>query len=165
MPTSTLDPTTIPALIAAYKRLELERDASKLAIRYRYRELARIHHPDKHAAGSAAQIDASRRMADINRAYDLIHDAPLKHYEPADVTYTIDEITQRDDGFRFDRVVWEALARMAFGALFGLSLAWLMPSYGMNSAWPHWVLPPIFAFLYASRSPSAASLLRALWWV
>lgn len=60
-----------------YHVLGVSRDATTVAIKRRWRELAREHHPDR-AAGDAAQAaELTRQMARINAAYDLLSD-PLR---------------------------------------------------------------------------------------
>ncbi len=54
-----------------YKVLGVPADASAAAIKKRWRELAREHHPDR-AGGDAEHL--TRRMARINAAYDLLRD-------------------------------------------------------------------------------------------
>jgi curved DNA-binding protein CbpA len=60
-----------------YRELGLAHDASGSAIKRRWRELAREHHPDR-AAGNREEADRlTGRMARINAAYDLLRD-PLR---------------------------------------------------------------------------------------
>jgi len=65
-----------------YRVLEVDRDASAAAIKRRWRELAREHHPDR-AAGDAPETQRlTARMARINAAYDLLRDPERKaHYD------------------------------------------------------------------------------------
>ena len=57
-----------------YHELGVKRDASGPAIKRRWRELAREHHPDR-AAGDRQETDRlTGRMARINAAYDLLRD-------------------------------------------------------------------------------------------
>jgi len=51
--------------------LGVDRDASQAAVKAAWRRLAREHHPDL-AADSAARRDATRRMAEINAAYQAL---------------------------------------------------------------------------------------------
>lgn len=51
--------------------LEVPRDASQAVVKAAWRRLARKHHPDL-AADSAARRDATRRMAEINAAYQAL---------------------------------------------------------------------------------------------
>jgi preprotein translocase subunit Sec63 len=64
----------------AYALLEVEYSVDPLTIRKAYRRLARFHHPDRHAAGSLGQQQATERMRALNKAYELVRDAPLSHH-------------------------------------------------------------------------------------
>ena len=79
MPTTSSAPPDVHELVAAYRTLGLEPQASSVAIRTRYRELAQLDHPDKWPHGSAEQVAAAERMREINAAYGLIKHAPLQH--------------------------------------------------------------------------------------
>jgi curved DNA-binding protein CbpA len=57
-----------------YQVLDLPANASNAAIKRRWRELAREHHPDRAATDSAEQARLTERMARINAAYDLLRD-------------------------------------------------------------------------------------------
>jgi curved DNA-binding protein CbpA len=57
-----------------YRELDVPSDASDAAIKRRWRELARDHHPDRAKPGSREAVDLTRRMARINAAYDLLRD-------------------------------------------------------------------------------------------
>jgi curved DNA-binding protein CbpA len=65
-----------------YRVLEVDRGASTAAIKRRWRELAREHHPDR-AAGDAPETQRlTARMARINAAYDLLRDPDRRaHYD------------------------------------------------------------------------------------
>jgi len=52
-------------------------DASPAAIKAAWRKLAREHHPDLARDDPAAAAAATRRMAEINRAYEQLRRAPL----------------------------------------------------------------------------------------
>lgn len=69
-------------VLEAYSRLEVEAVASPSEIRTAYRALAHAHHPDRLPGGSAPadREKATRRMAELNAAYALIRDAPLRHH-------------------------------------------------------------------------------------
>jgi curved DNA-binding protein CbpA len=60
-----------------YEVLGVGRDATSGAIKRRWRELAREHHPDRAAGDAAAAATLTARMARINAAYDLLSD-PLR---------------------------------------------------------------------------------------
>jgi len=57
-----------------YRELDVPSDASGSTIKRRWRELARDHHPDRAAPGSASAATQTLRMARINAAYDLLRD-------------------------------------------------------------------------------------------
>ncbi len=64
----------------AYKVLGVDYSADSSAIRQAHKRLAKQHHPDRFPAGSAEQQQATTRMAEINDAYRLIRDAPLRYH-------------------------------------------------------------------------------------
>ena len=68
------------AFLDAYNLLGVEYSAQPADIRRAYKAAARTHHPDRHAAGSSEQREATERMAAINAAYELVRDAPLRHH-------------------------------------------------------------------------------------
>ena len=55
--------------------LGVPRNASQVMVKAAWRRLAREHHPDL-AGDSAARRDATRRMAEINAAYQALRSAP-----------------------------------------------------------------------------------------
>jgi curved DNA-binding protein CbpA len=55
-----------------YAVLGVSVDASATTIKARWRRLAREHHPDLVGGGSEAAVQATRRMARINAAYELL---------------------------------------------------------------------------------------------
>ena len=57
-----------------YQVLDLPANASNTAIKRRWRELAREHHPDRAAGDSAEATRLTSQMARINAAYDLLRD-------------------------------------------------------------------------------------------
>jgi len=68
------------AYMDAYKVLGVEYSADASEIRRAHRRLARQHHPDRYPAGSAEQQIATARMAAVNDAYRLVHEAPLRFH-------------------------------------------------------------------------------------
>src|SRR5437667_12644968 len=56
--------------------LGVERGASQETIKAAWRRLARMHHPDLTGDGPAAARRATRQMAEINTAYELLRDDP-----------------------------------------------------------------------------------------
>lgn len=57
-----------------YRVLDVAPDADDDAIKRRWRELARQHHPDRSAGDPEATARSTTRMARINAAYDLLRD-------------------------------------------------------------------------------------------
>lgn len=57
-----------------YQVLAVRFDASAAAIKRRWRELAREHHPDRAAGDAEEAARLTTRMARINAAYDLLRD-------------------------------------------------------------------------------------------
>ena len=57
-----------------YQVLDVRPNASATAIKRRWRELAREHHPDRAAGDREAAARLTGRMARINAAYDLLRD-------------------------------------------------------------------------------------------
>jgi DnaJ-domain-containing protein 1 len=68
------------AFMDAYKVLGVEYSADSSEIRGVHRRLARLHHPDRSPAGSPEQQEATVRMAQINDAYRLVREAPLRYH-------------------------------------------------------------------------------------
>jgi curved DNA-binding protein CbpA len=57
-----------------YRVLDVKPDADDEAIKRRWRDLAREHHPDRTAGDTEAASRQTRQMARINAAYDLLRD-------------------------------------------------------------------------------------------
>ena len=57
-----------------YATLGVARDASLVAVKARWRKLAREHHPDLVGRDPDAAVQATRQMARINAAYELLSD-------------------------------------------------------------------------------------------
>lgn len=68
------------AFMDAYNVLDVDYTADPAAIRRAHKRLARQHHPDRFPDGSAEQQQATARMAEINDAYRLIREAPLRFH-------------------------------------------------------------------------------------
>jgi hypothetical protein len=87
------------AFMDAYKALGVDYAADSSAIRVAYRRLTRLHHPDRHPAGSPEQQRATARMAEINDAYRLVREAPLRYHRVSrasdpDRPWTEDELSE-----------------------------------------------------------------------
>jgi DnaJ-domain-containing protein 1 len=97
MPTSTRP--DLFALMDAYKVLGVDYSVDPSEIRRALRRLVRQHHPDRCPAGSDEQQQATRRMAEINEAYRLVRDAPLRYHRVSkaadpDTAWTDDELEE-----------------------------------------------------------------------
>jgi hypothetical protein len=68
------------AFMDGYNVLGVDYTANSAAIRQAHKRLAKQHHPDRFPAGSAEQQQATARMAEINDAYRLIREAPLRYH-------------------------------------------------------------------------------------
>lgn len=68
------------AFMDAYHTLDVDYTADPAPIRQAHKRLAKQHHPDRFQAGSAEQQQATARMAEINDAYRLIREAPLRYH-------------------------------------------------------------------------------------
>jgi hypothetical protein len=104
----------------AYKVLGVGYEADSSEIRRAHRRLAKLHHPDKHSAGSPAEPQATVRMARINDAYRLVGDAPLRYHRVSrasdpDTPWTDVEL---DDAIRLARVHRNVDLGMTVGLVF-----------------------------------------------
>lgn len=61
-----------------YKVLNVNRDADERTIKRSYRQLTKIHHPDKAVSQGVTKEDAEKKMAAINEAYEVLSDPELK---------------------------------------------------------------------------------------
>lgn len=140
----------------AYKVLGVAYDADSSEIRRAHRRLAKQHHPDKQSPGSPAQPDATARMAQINDAYRLVRDAPLRYHRVSraadpDTPWTDVEL---DNAIRQARVNRNVDLAMTVGLVFlavivvpfllaGLSRAGSIPAplviaLTLGSSWVMW---------------------------
>ena len=71
-----------------YVVLGVSRDATLVAIKRRWRELAREHHPDRAAGDATEAATLTARMAQINAAYDLLSDPIRRAHWDASVEGT-----------------------------------------------------------------------------
>ena len=104
----------------AYKVLGVDYTADSAAIRQAHKRLAKQHHPDRLPAGSAGQQQATTRMAEINDAYRLIREAPLRYHrvsKASDPTtpWTDSELEEAIRRARIDHEVtrWMTIALIA----------------------------------------------------
>ncbi|KAJ5710735.1 hypothetical protein N7488_004891 [Penicillium malachiteum] len=61
-----------------YKVLGVSRDADDRTIKRAYRQLTKIHHPDKAASQGVPKEEAEKKMAAINEAYEVLSDSELR---------------------------------------------------------------------------------------
>ncbi|KAJ5116494.1 hypothetical protein N7456_000842 [Penicillium angulare] len=61
-----------------YKVLGVSRDADDRTIKRAYRQLIKIHHPDKSASQGVSKEEAEKKMASINEAYEVLSDSELR---------------------------------------------------------------------------------------
>lgn len=61
-----------------YKVLGVDRGADEKTIKRAYRNLVKIHHPDKAASRGLTKEQAEKKMAQINEAYEVLSDPELK---------------------------------------------------------------------------------------
>src|ERR1700719_1429364 len=55
-----------------YEILGIPREASAELVKRSYRRLVKIHHPDRFPSGTAAQVEAEKRIREINAAYGVL---------------------------------------------------------------------------------------------
>ena len=61
-----------------YKILGVDRSAGEREIKKAYRNSVKIHHPDKAHAQGIPKVEAEKKMAAINEAYEVLSDPELK---------------------------------------------------------------------------------------
>ncbi|KAJ5288469.1 hypothetical protein N7478_001499 [Penicillium angulare] len=61
-----------------YKVLGVSRDADERTIKRAYRQLIKIHHPDKSASQGVSKEEAEKKTASINEAYEVLSDSELR---------------------------------------------------------------------------------------
>jgi DnaJ homolog subfamily C member 3 len=61
-----------------YKILDVPRDADERQIKKAYRQLSKVHHPDKAAAQGIPKEKSEAKMAAINEAYETLSDPELR---------------------------------------------------------------------------------------
>jgi hypothetical protein len=163
MPQST---ENIDVLLSAYRTLDVDIRASADAIRHRYLELVRRHHPDRWPAGSPQQELAAGRMRDINAAHDLIESAPLRDHVFACEPVADHQSTPSPDPFgRPVSVMVETLARFTFGVTVGLLFVFATHSRRLPGIQFYgFAIPLLLGFAFTSNSGRVWNLLRIFWW-
>jgi DnaJ homolog subfamily C member 3 len=61
-----------------YKVLGIDREADDRTIKRAYRNLVKLHHPDKATGRGLTKEQAEKKMAQINEAYEVLNDPELK---------------------------------------------------------------------------------------
>jgi hypothetical protein len=169
MPSAPFPTATDQELRDAYRLLGVDLRASELVIRFRYRELVQIHHPDKWPHGSPEQAAADVRMRDINAAYDLIEGAPLEHASQPELELELEEqpLSDYEQAYRanqqIDRLLHVdpvTLIRFLFGALVGHSLVASLHTRGIITSHLYlWMIVTCggIGTVFASTSATATS--------
>jgi preprotein translocase subunit Sec63 len=139
MPATASRPDLL-AYMNAYAVLEVPHSATSGEIRQAYKILAKHHHPDRHAAGSAEQRRATERMAAINAAYQLAREAPLRHHRVStgarpDEPWDDAELEAAIQRARADRTVAHVMNVVTLA--FFLSLPLLLVEWSSSSARPY----------------------------
>ncbi|THC91431.1 hypothetical protein EYZ11_009098 [Aspergillus tanneri] len=68
-----------------YKVLGISRDADERMVKRAYRQLTKMHHPDKAVSQGVTKEEAEKKMAAINEAYEVLSDPELKaRYDSGD---------------------------------------------------------------------------------
>ncbi|PYH95199.1 DnaJ and TPR domain protein [Aspergillus ellipticus CBS 707.79] len=68
-----------------YKVLDVSRDADERTIKRAYRQLTKMHHPDKAVSQGVAKEESEKKMAAINEAYEVLSDPELRvRYDDGD---------------------------------------------------------------------------------
>jgi DnaJ domain len=148
----------LTAFMHAYALLGIEYPADPLAIRKAYRRLAREHHPDRYAAGSTGQQQATNRMVALNKAYELVRDAPLRHHRVStgadpDRPWQDAELDEALRLARLDRVIAYALAVVLILGT-AVFVRWFIPALignGTGGALPLAMIPVTFVYLIVAR--------------
>jgi hypothetical protein len=68
-------PGKLTRMITHYEALGIPRDASAERIKRAYRSLVKVCHPDLFPGGSEAEVEAGRRIREINAAYAVLSNA------------------------------------------------------------------------------------------
>lgn len=147
----------LAAFMHAYTLLDVEYSADPLQIRRAYRRLARDHHPDRCPAESTEQQRATHRMVALNKAYELVRDAPLRHHRISTGAdpYRPWQDAELDEALRLarlDRIIAYGLA-LALILATGIYMRWFLPALVLEH--PGWALPlamvPVVLYLIVAR--------------
>lgn len=114
----------------AYAVLGVDHSATPDVIRRAYKQLAREHHPDRHAAGTPQQERATAKMAEINAACQLAREAPLRFHRVStgarpDDPWTDAELDEAVRRARNDNLI-STVFTYVYVAVVVLALPWLI---------------------------------------
>jgi hypothetical protein len=125
LPSSVASESDVQELVAAYKVLDLELQASPLAIEHWYRELSLLNQPHMWPEGTPERQRAVEKLRRIDAAYRLIQDAPLFNHPLAKEAAAHSQERVPDPGLRIDRpvsVATEIIVRFVFGVVVGVGV-------------------------------------------
>jgi hypothetical protein len=77
----------VSRLAQAYRILGVERWASDQELKQRYRDLARVWHPDRFATDARMRVRAEEELKSINAAFDLVKSERAHGARPPHVSY------------------------------------------------------------------------------
>ncbi|KAI2786753.1 hypothetical protein POX_g09145 [Penicillium oxalicum] len=84
-----------------YKVLGVSRDADERTIKRAYRQLMKLHHPDKAHSQGVSKEEAEKKMAAINEAYEVLSDGELRtRYDNGDDPNDPESQQQRGNPFQ-----------------------------------------------------------------
>jgi hypothetical protein len=139
--------------VAAYGVLGVELSASADEIKRKYHELARSYHPDRWPRDSPRHAEATARMQQVNLAYRLIREAPMRavterHARFDDATIAADAKGSVWVRSVVDSAAVEAVLRGLCGVCVGLWIvAWLSSIELPGAALYGWLIPLIIGFV------------------
>lgn len=146
--------SNVQELVEAYKVLDLELQASPLAIEHCYRELSLLNRPDCWPTGSPERQRAVEKLRRIDGAYRLIQDAPLFDHPLAKEAAAREEDRVPDPGLAIDRpvsVATETIVRFVFGVVVGLLVAATLNKRGVPGFQIYvWAVPLALGILFMS---------------
>jgi hypothetical protein len=168
LPSSAATESDVQELVAAYKLLDLELQASPLAIEHWHRELSLLNQPDRWPIGSPERQRAVEKLRRIDAAYRLIQDAPLYDHPLAKEAARREEERVRDPGLSIDRpvsVATETIARFVLGVAVGLVLAFALQRRGVPGFEIYvWGVPLALGILFMSSIERPGWLLELFFW-
>jgi DnaJ domain len=143
--------------VAAYGVLGVELSASADEIKRKYHELARSYHPDRWPRDSPRHAEATARMQQVNEAYGLICDAPMRTVTERHVRFDGASIGADGKGSVWARPIvvsagLETILNGLGGAGVGLLIvAWLWSIEMPGAALYGWLVPLIIGVVSLER--------------